>query len=86
MGTSLYFYSMVKNQKAALCLCGHHTHGAAVEATFLELYGAVYQCIERVVLALCHVQAGIVTCATLAYDDVACDAFLTAPDFNTKSL
>lgn len=83
MGTSLYFYSMVKNQKAALCLCGYHTHSAAVEATFLELYGAVHQCIERVVLALCHVQAGIVTCATLAYDDVTCHALLATENLNT---
>lgn len=59
---------------------------ALVVACLTEFHDAVNQGIQCVVLANTYVFAWIVLCATLAYDDVACDAFLTAPDFNTKSL
>ncbi len=67
-----------------LCLsCGYDTYSAAVKATFLELYCAVNEGIECVVLTHSYVSAGVVTCAALTYDDVACNALLATENFNT---
>ena len=71
-----------------LCLSGdgNDTYSTAVEATFPELYGSINESIESVVLAHSNVSAGIVTCAALANDDVACYALLTSENLDAQSL
>ena len=77
------------NVNVNLCLAlhdGNHAYGAAIEATFLELYRAISQCVEGVVLAHCYVLPWIVTCTTLAYYDVACYALLSTKNLYAQSL
>jgi len=71
-----------------LCLSsdGNHTDSTAVETTFPELYDSINESIERVVLAHSNVSAGIVTCAALANDNVACHALLTTKNLDAQSL
>ena len=71
-----------------LCLSsdGYHTHSTAVETTFPELYGTIYESIESVVLAHSNVCAGVVTSTTLANDDVACYALFTSENLDAQSL
>ena len=59
---------------------------AAVALTTLEGNYAISESEERVVRAHAYVLARIVNCTALANDDVASDARLSAPDFNTKTL
>jgi len=68
-----------------LCLSGdgNDTYSTAVETTLPELYSSINECIESVVLAHSHISAGIVTCAALTNDDVACDALLATENLNT---
>ena len=70
----------------SLCLCfGNYRNIGAVFATFFELYCAVNQGEQGVVLAHTHVFAGVVYCAALANDDVAGYAFLTAENLNAQA-
>ena len=71
-----------------LCLSGYgnNTYSTAVEATLPELYGSIYESIERVVLTHSNVCAGIVASAALANDDVACHALLTSENLDAQSL
>ena len=71
-----------------LCLSsnGNHTDSTAVETTFPELYGTIYECIEGVVLTHSNISAGIVTSTALANDDVACNTLFSAEDLDAQSL
>ena len=71
-----------------LCLSGdgNHTDSTAVETTFPELYGSIYESIEGVVLTHSNISAWIVTCTALANDDVACYALLTSENLDAQSL
>lgn len=62
---------------------GHH---ALVASALVEIHHAIYQCVEGVVLAYAYIGSGVVLCAALANDDVACDHFLATPNLHAESL
>ena len=59
---------------------------ALVATTLLEIDDAVYERIERIVLALTNILAGVVAVATLTHDDVASVDLLATPDLHAESL
>ncbi len=50
-----------------------------------KYYCAINQSVDGVVLAQAHVLAGVVLCATLTLDDIACLGELTAKDLHAES-
>ena len=83
-GLSLICECLSKDEHTPLCLSRrNNTNSTAVETTFLELYGSINQSIKRVVFAHTNVSSGIVTCAALTNDDVACHALLATENLNT---
>ena len=60
-----------------------NSDNAALAAVVAEIYDTVSQCVQSVVTAHTHVLSGVVYCASLANQDVACDAVLTAKNLNT---
>ena len=70
----------------SLCLGdGGHVDEATTVASFSEEHGAIYEGVEGVVLAHTHVQTGVMNCATLTLDDVACFGVLTAENLHSES-
>ena len=65
---------------------GNNVHRALVVTTFVEFHCTVNESIERIVFTDGNILTGIVLCATLANDDVACQTLLTTPDFHAESL
>ena len=61
---------------------GSNRYDAAVAVSAVEGNNAVFERIERVVLAHADILAGIVNRTALTDDDVTGDALLTAPDLN----
>lgn len=64
----------------------HNIDKLAAIATFGESNHAVDESVDCVVFAQANIQAGVMYGATLALDDIACFARLTAKDLNTESL
>lgn len=64
---------------------GNDVDKLASVAAFRELNSAAYEGVESVVFADAYVEAGVVLCAALALDDVACFSELTTKDFYTES-
>ena len=86
-GLSLICECLSKDEHTPLCLSRrNNTYSTAVETTLPELYRSVNESIKRVVFAHTNVSSGIVTCAALTDDDIACDALLATENLNTKSL
>ena len=56
-----------------------------VVVSFPELHDAVDEGEEGMVIAHTHVEAGMMACATLTDDDVACFGVLSAEKFHTQS-
>ena len=69
-----------------LGLDGSNRHVRFVLAFFGEHHDTVNQSKERVVFAHADIFAGIVACAALANDDVACFGELTAKYLQSESL
>lgn len=65
-----------------LCFCGEDADNAAVAVATLEVYHAIYESVEGVVLTDSHVLARMVLRTALTHDDVACNAGLTTPNLN----
>ena len=61
---------------------GEHGNHAAVAVAAVEVYRAINECIERVILAHAYIFAGIVHRTALTHDNVACDAGLSTPNLN----
>ncbi len=69
-----------------LCLGdGCYVDEAATVATFGEEHGAIYQGVERVILAHAYIETGVMYGSTLALDDVACLGELAAKNLNTQT-
>lgn len=60
----------------------NYRHYASVSAALVEVNHAVYQCVESVILTDTYVISRVVSCTTLANDDVAGDNLLTTPNLN----
>jgi hypothetical protein len=52
----------------------------------VEVYGAINESVESIILALSHTSTWEVLVATLANDDVTCYNLLSTEDFYAKSL
>ncbi len=68
--------------KKILFLCGKDGNEGAILTALMELDDTVNQSIESVILTHTHVLAGVMSRATLANDDIAGNALLTAKDFD----
>lgn len=68
-----------------LCLDGSDVDELASFLTDGKEYIAVDEGVERVILAHAYVEAGMVDCAALTLDDVACLGKLTTKNLNTES-
>lgn len=62
---------------------GQNAHRGAIATTSLESHNAIGEGIQRIVLTHSYILTGIVTCTTLANDDVAGNALLTTKNLNT---
>lgn len=69
----------------ALRFYGRYVDEFAAVFAFCEEDCAVHKGIERVVFADAYVEAGVVGCAALTFDDVAGLGELTTKNFNTES-
>ncbi len=71
-------------EAVALCF-GYriNSDNAALAAVVSEVYDTVSQCVQSVVTAHTHVLSGVVYCASLTNQNVACYAALTAKNLNT---
>lgn len=74
------------------CVCevlresvGLHVDKLAALFSCGEYHYTVYQCEKSVVLTHAYIQAGMVLCASLAFEDIAGFAFRAAEDLHTKS-
>lgn len=68
------------------CFFGHDVDELAAFFACGEDNDAVNQCVDGVILAETYVEAGMMHCAALTLDDVACLAELATENLNTKSL
>ena len=64
---------------------GHNVDELASALTFCEGYSAVDEGIESVVFAHAYILSGVVNCAALTFDDVACFSILTTEYFDAES-
>ena len=70
-----------------LCFgCGNYRYETFVVLTYFELYSAIDQCKQSVVLAHTCVLAGMELCSTLAHDDVTGLAGFSSIHLNAQSL
>jgi len=67
----------------SVSLGAEHRHCALVAGTLVEVYHAVCQSIQRIILALSNVLTSEMLVATLTDDDVAGDNLLSTPNLNT---
>ena len=76
---------LVSLQSSGLCLYGSDVDELASVLAFGEENGAVHESVEGVVLADAYVEAGVVDCAALTLEDVACLGELTTKNLNAES-
>lgn len=69
-----------------VCLAGSRFNNVDFAVGFIESDIAILEREEGVVATHANVLAGVVTCAALAHDDVACNNGLAAEFFHTKTL
>lgn len=67
-------------------LDGSYVDVATSVLAFGENHSAVYESVESVVAADADILTWMVNCATLAFEDVACLAVLSAEDFDAETL
>ena len=85
VGAGRYVVVMALREKA-LCLChGLHVDVTAAFFTAGEHNCAVNESVDGVILAHAYVETGVMHCAALTFDNVACLGELTAKNLNTES-
>ena len=77
----------LRDRGQQLCFAyGLHIDEFATIATFGETHDAVDEGLDCVVFTQTYVEAGVVDCAALTFDDVAGFGELATEDFHAKSL
>src|SRR5690606_824090 len=77
---------MLRNRSGVCCLGSHYTYkGPVLWAFYLELHGAMGFREQGMILAQPYVFAGVETGATLTYQNVASQYFLTAVTLHAKA-
>ena len=74
--------------RGKLCFSNYdrsHVDKLAAAFTFGESYSAINEGVKSVIFAHANVQTGMVNCATLTFDDVACFCKLATEYFDAES-
>lgn len=89
IGQSIFIHRLIARcVMSVCCLCfgnrGHIDEATSVTA-FCKYYSAVDESIKSVVLTHTDIQAWVVNCATLTFQDVAGFCILTAENLDAKA-